>query len=373
MVARILIVEDNPVQSRLMEMYLRDQYETVTTDSGETCLEILAKQSFDLLLLDVGLPGINGYDVCRQIKENEAYGHLPVIFLSASIEQENRLKGFEVGAFDYLNKPVAREELITKIGHLISYQDEKRNLQQSAQFASATAMTAMSSAAEQGLVLQFMQRSFNCQNPADLAKAIFETCRQLGLNTLLQLRVDNAQACNFSSNGACSPLEESILSHLSQGPRLTDLGNRTAIWFEQVTLIVLNMPREDAEHYGRLKDNLVMLSESINARMNALNIEHQMSAQLSAQTQRTTAHSHELLQLVAAMHGLYRESHAITDRLAHNLHDSIGLLELTPRQEEHLDDLVSDTTINLHDVESRADALHARIGQIAAQISAKNE
>lgn len=370
MVARILVVEDNPVQSRLMEMYLRDRYEAVMADSGERCLEILSEQDFDLLLLDVGLPGIDGYEVCRKVKEDAAHSQLPVIFLSASIEQENRLKGFEVGAFDYLNKPVAREELLTKIGNLIRYQEDRRNLQQSASFASATAMTAMSSAAEQGVVLHFMQRSFSCKSPADLAQSIFDTCRQLGLNTLLQLRLGNQVVCNASSNGACSPLEESILNHLSNGPRITDLGSRTAVWFEQVTLIVLNMPREDSERYGRLKDNLVLLSEGINARMRALGVEQQLSSQLSAQARQAAAHSQELLQLVAAMQGLYRESHAITDRLARSLHDSIGLLELTPRQEEHLDDLVADTTVNLHDVESRADALHARIAALATQISA---
>jgi DNA-binding response OmpR family regulator len=372
MVARILVVEDNPVQSHLMEMYLRDQYEVVVVNSGELCLETVRQEAFDLLLLDVSLPGINGYEVCKAIKEDLEIGRLPVIFLSANTEQENRIRGFEAGAFDYLNKPVARTELVAKITALIQYEEEKRSLQQSASFATTTAMTAMSSASEQGLVLQFMERSFNCHSPAELAKAIAETCRQFGLDMLVQLRQRDGTAHSSSSNGPCSPMEESILSHLSHGTRITDLGARTAIFYDQVTLILMNMPRSDADRYGRLKDNLVTMAEGINARMLALDDELQLNEKLTGQARNASENGKLLLQLIRQALELGRESHLVTERLASSLHDSVSLLELTPHQEEHLEALVGDTTVSLHGIQTRSDALHEEIQRLAKRISAGN-
>ena len=115
MVARILAVEDDPIQAKTLAALLRGSYEVATVATGEECLTAAREGAFDLVLLDVVLPGISGYQVCRELKGRPETADLPVIFLSANAGLEDRLQGFEAGGFDYLGKPVVKDELVRKI------------------------------------------------------------------------------------------------------------------------------------------------------------------------------------------------------------------------------------------------------------------
>jgi putative two-component system response regulator len=106
MADRVLIVDDDPrvrdVLSRFLE---REGYVSIQTASGEEALEQVRDQPPDLVLLDVQLPGIDGYSVCRQLKENEATALIPVTFLTGTQDGDARTRGIEAGADDFITKP----------------------------------------------------------------------------------------------------------------------------------------------------------------------------------------------------------------------------------------------------------------------------
>lgn len=112
---RILIVDDNRVQRRIACACLADDYELETADSGEECLAKLAKFAPDLVLLDVVMPGIGGWKTCERIKSSP-YGKFTQVLITSSLAStKNRLKGYSVGADDYLVKPYHCEELLAKV------------------------------------------------------------------------------------------------------------------------------------------------------------------------------------------------------------------------------------------------------------------
>lgn len=114
--AKILIVDDEPFNVDYLQQELRDLgYETISAANGQEALQKAAAEAPDLILLDVMMPVMDGFTACRILKENEATQLIPVIIMTVLRETEDRIKGIEAGADDFLTKPVDRRELIARI------------------------------------------------------------------------------------------------------------------------------------------------------------------------------------------------------------------------------------------------------------------
>lgn len=340
MVARILAVEDDPIQARTLAALLRGTYEVATVATGEECLAAAPAGRFDLVLLDVVLPGLSGYAVCREMKARPETAELPVIFLSANTGLEDRLQGFEAGGFDYLGKPVVKDELVRKIDLLLDHLVERRTLKEAADMAASAAMTAMTSAAEQGLVLDFMRRSFACVDGRGLAMGIVAAARRFGLAAMAQVRTGDG-AISWSDQGPCTPLETSVLASVAVGGRIVDLGNRTAINFDRTSVILKNMPVEEAERYGRLKDHMAMLLEGANARARALELDSRQGGNADPGTeamQRVAAALREVARRNQESDDAYGR---VFDRMANDLAVTLPLLELNLAQEKMLGEILN--------------------------------
>ncbi|MDA0175853.1 DNA-binding response regulator ResD, partial [Solirubrobacter taibaiensis] len=107
--SRILIVDDEDRIRRLLKMYLeREQYTIEEADNGDTALEMALQNDYDLILLDLMMPGKDGIEVCKGVREKKA---TPIIMLTAKGEELNRVQGFEVGTDDYIVKPFSPREV----------------------------------------------------------------------------------------------------------------------------------------------------------------------------------------------------------------------------------------------------------------------
>jgi two-component system phosphate regulon response regulator PhoB len=116
----IFVVEDDLDVSRLIEHNLSMAgYEVATFFSGAPVVPSAMTTQPALFLLDIMLPGINGFDLCRQIRQNEKLARIPVMFLSARTEEPDRVQAFEVGGDGYITKPFSPRELIVRIGNAL--------------------------------------------------------------------------------------------------------------------------------------------------------------------------------------------------------------------------------------------------------------
>ena len=120
MTARILVVDDVPTNVRLLEARLMAEYfQVLTASNGEDALALCADGQCDMVLLDVMMPGMDGFEVCRRLKEDPATMHLPVVMVTALDHAEDRVKGLEAGADDFLTKPVNDLALVTRVKSLV--------------------------------------------------------------------------------------------------------------------------------------------------------------------------------------------------------------------------------------------------------------
>jgi len=118
--ARILCVDDEPLNLSLLDAMLSPRgYNVVTAANGEEALEKIRSQRVDICLLDVMMPGMDGFEVCRRIKSDKAHNNIPVIMITALSDRDNRILGIEAGAEDFISKPFDAGEVLARIKMLI--------------------------------------------------------------------------------------------------------------------------------------------------------------------------------------------------------------------------------------------------------------
>lgn len=124
---RILIVEDEQYMQELMQIQLQSQFDLTISDNGADVLQILKTKEFDLILLDVMLPYINGFELCKKIRKSS---NVPILMVTARTDLQDTVKGLELGADDYVTKPFEFEELLARIKSLLrrsSFKDDETN------------------------------------------------------------------------------------------------------------------------------------------------------------------------------------------------------------------------------------------------------
>ena len=120
---KVLIVDDAPENIQVLMGTLKNQYAIVAATSGEKALKLaVAEPQPDLILLDIMMPGMDGFEVCQRLKKDASTCEIPVIFLSALDDTVNKVKGFSIGAVDYISKPFHPEEVLVRVNtHLTIY------------------------------------------------------------------------------------------------------------------------------------------------------------------------------------------------------------------------------------------------------------
>ena len=120
----ILIVDDVTINLRYIAEILKDNYSLSMAKSGEQALKILNKTAVDLILLDVKMPVMDGFDVLRELSADKKYKDIPVILLTADNNDSTQDKGLSLGAADYIRKPFVPEEIIERIEKVLSETEE---------------------------------------------------------------------------------------------------------------------------------------------------------------------------------------------------------------------------------------------------------
>lgn len=129
-IKRILCVDDELMNLDLLEGYLSQMnYEVLKAPSGRQALDLLKDHQVDLVLLDVMMPGMNGFEVCRAIKDDENTWRIPVVIVTALADKQSRLKGLEAGANDFLTKPLDGTELLVRTRNLLRVKEFEDFLQ----------------------------------------------------------------------------------------------------------------------------------------------------------------------------------------------------------------------------------------------------
>jgi two-component system sensor histidine kinase ChiS len=127
----VLVVDDTPTSLQVLVEHLRRAgIEMLAAADGDSAMELLRYESPDLILLDIVMPDVNGFDVCRRLKQDPATRDIPVIFMTGLTDTTDKVKGFEAGGVDYVTKPIQHEELLARLTTHLSLRALQQALQQ---------------------------------------------------------------------------------------------------------------------------------------------------------------------------------------------------------------------------------------------------
>ncbi len=276
---KILAIDDDKVIQKVIKKSLTEEHlEIIFASDGDEGLNKANTERPDIIILDIEMPGKNGFEVCEILRATEETKDIPIIFLSSDSSLRSRIQGYEVGADDYLVKPFEKESLYAKIQILSKYREDKKTLLAQYELAQKTAYMAMTGSSELGIAMNFIEKSYGYYNFSDLAEALLHLIEQYNLNCALMI-LQNDEPYWYSLEGTVSPLEKEMMEMLDRTQRFTDFGHRTIINYQNLSLLVRNMPLEDMERYGRMKDLLPVILAAVDSKVNAITTEQALAKQ----------------------------------------------------------------------------------------------
>jgi DNA-binding response OmpR family regulator len=274
----VMIVDDADDSRLLQRMILEEHYTVLEAASGEECIEKIGVNDKvpDLFLLDVNMLGMDGYEVCTHLRKQHETANSPIIFISALYKPEERLKGYEVGADDYLVKPIDGEQLLEKVKYHLEVHLEVVKAQDEAKNSMNVALEAMTYSSEIGQLIDFVKQSQSVKSLEAMGEKVCAAAQEFGLSACAYV-IGADRPFAF-----CEPdsLEAKVLEKSKKSQdRIINIGVRTIVKSDQIALLIKNMPTDDESRYGRIKDHLAVLVSICDGRLMALQAQKELANQ----------------------------------------------------------------------------------------------
>lgn len=351
---KIFVVDDDPVVLDVMQAILETDGAVTTFSCAEDCQAHLVSEKPDMFLLDVGLPGMDGYAFCRLIKDDPALCRIPVTFVSSHDTIDERIRGYDAGAEDFIVKPFELEEVLRKLKVAQQIVHSQRALEEQAEAAEYLSSLVMASMDETGILLQFTSKLIAWDHVPEIAAGLLELLQRYRLDGVVQTRVGN-ETQTFSAAGNNLPLETSVIDHVRGLGRIFEFRKRSVHNFERVTLMINNMPLADPEYCGRLRDHLSAAAQVVDSRLQALETEaanrrSQAGILLALESVSTTIKA-----LSEAHQRNSEESSGLMAELQETLANSFFRLGLTEDQESFLQNMVGNFMKRMADLLDRGE------------------
>lgn len=282
---RALIVDDDPIMTTILSLMLEREFEVTAVDSGEECIAAIADVRPDIVLLDIAMSGIDGYQTATELRWREASRYLPIIFVSSQDGLEDRLHAYEAGGDDFIIKPFDPEELLQKVRRVCRLKTERDLLLAERCEMQRMALNMMDELGDIGNLMSFMRDSLPLTDYRDLAQKILDTTTRHGFSASVQIR-HPIGIVTLTPHGPASPLEESVFEKVVSRGRMFEYRSRLIVNFKAISLMLSNMPVSDVAACGRILDNAAMLAEIADtiAEIIALRQETQYHAEIMRST-----------------------------------------------------------------------------------------
>ncbi|GKW52553.1 MULTISPECIES: PleD family two-component system response regulator [Pseudoalteromonas] len=343
---RILAVDDEPFNLEIIEEILEDlDFELKMVNSGPECLEVVEEFDPQVILLDVSMPQMSGYDVCRKLKENPNTQKIIVMFVSARGTVEERMEGYSVGAEDYIVKPFSHNELKLKLQHLNQVLIEKESLEQQVEDATSTAFNAMANSSEMGQIVNYIEHIGSIDNEHELGKAFLNCLGAFDLQSNVEFRLDN-EVLHFSVSGVCSPIVIELFEMLKSKGRLHEFSNRILVNYEMISLLILNMPGQDPDKHGRIRDHICFLVSVTEQQLKAILTKKELLQQQQQLNDAVGKVHSKFTGLIELLNENRINNEAVFKRLQEDLESRIPTMGLDEDQEVFIYQKVDETIQN---------------------------
>lgn len=255
-------------ESGFLSETLGKQYPVHRSADGEKLLSEVGSDC-TLLLMDFRETGCERLDLIENIRSRSELEQVPIAVLFGDDMESSRVKAFELGCDDYIHSSASDDEIALRCEKLIFNRIANEQLQAQVKQANELAFIAMSDTSDLGINIQFLLDVHTCNNMDELGMRLLQAVGSYGLKASLQLRSELGVK-NMDPSGMSKDLEATLLWELRNNGRYVDFGKRSVMNYEQVSLLVKNMPVDDDKKYGAVKDNIFSLLQGADARMKAL-------------------------------------------------------------------------------------------------------
>jgi len=360
--AKILVVDDSTENRTLLKLLLEDDYIIGEADSGEACLVLVERDNPDLILLDVNMPGLNGYQVCEELRKKTETEDLPIIFVSGLDSAEERLAGFEAGGDEYLIKPVDGADLLKKVeANLKGYRQKQKDHEESND-AMNIAMEAMTVSSELGQIIEFVKSGSKMQSRQAIGEAMLKIAQEFQLNASVMVKGEEPIfiGCDPSSTEARFLIKASESSE-----RMFSLGIRFVLRDPHIVMLIKDLPTEDENKTGRLKDHLAVLMDIADGYLVTVNAQHAVKHQRKEFLKQIIDLAEEQIEQTSNKinsHG--KSSSALLQHMVSNLEEMLFSLGLEEDQEKKLMGLADQTSNELEDLNQSTKDLDKELGVI---------
>ena len=339
--ATILIVEDDQDLMELNALHLEMAgYQILRAETAEEALALMSNEASaaDLILSDIVMPGMGGYDFCSQAKKMTDWADVPFIFVSSLSTLEERLKGYDVGGDDYIIKPIDPKELILKVGRVLEVHDQNHSLQDMMNQSQKVAMQAMTYSSDLGQVIEFFKNSVGTNSFKELAELFFDYMRNNGLRSSIQIYTPEGQL-NFGDQGEMSPLEANVIEMSRKKSRFFHFGARTIINYQDFSVLIKNMPVEDEEKYGIYMDTIGTLCNAVEARVSVLLGDNKNKKR----EELVNTVQNAMDELRKTMAEMQKDNMDAMYTMNNDIDDAMMTLGLTSEQEENIREITTNT------------------------------
>ncbi len=366
---RVLTVDDNVANIQLIYKGLKDDYDVDMAENGDIALDKLTESDFDIVLLDVNMPKLDGYEVCSLLRNSNRNEKVPVIFISALTSLDDKLKGYVAGGQDYIEKPVMFAELIKKIELAVAQSKQVASLNEQVKFATQTAMTAMSNNSELGIILNFMEQSFQTDNIHDLLKALTECVAMYDVDCCTQVRTGSQHINACSTVPETSRLEGYLLEKAKDADRIVTLGKRGIFNSTRVSMLIRNMPIDDEDKYGRLLDHLAVIVVAADARCKHIELQEQrLGTRNKALDKVVDIADEEIGKLQSQFLHFREEASRIMMELNADVEESLAVFKMTNDQEDRLYRILGQSEREMADLSDWGVAVEESLGRIKSTV-----
>ena len=228
----------------------------------------------------------------------------------------------------------------------------------------STAMTAMTNASEIGVILRTIQELYSLTSNEEIVNNILSACNVYGLKVVVTIALETPHQATIATRGEAKPIEIELIQMLRQKSSIYHFDKRTLFSYGDTSLLVLNMPIEDEDLYGRLKDHLAIIIEGADSRVQAIIAEHKREQQRSQLLQLVQVVEELMTALEQGQHEQQLEHEKLMSNFMSKIEDSFATLGLTHEQEEIFVNLVDDTEKKSNELFDRGADLQEKLTSI---------
>jgi CheY-like chemotaxis protein len=317
---KVMIVDDDQISAAMPAMALSELVSLRLFSSGEAALAEIDEFRPDVVLLDIRMPGMDGYETCRRLRAQLARADQPAVMFLSSLESlEDRMAAYEAGGDDFILKPADPADIVRKVLALLALVTERKQLQAEHDSVQKMAMGFLTNLGETGTALSYLRNAPACADVPDLAHLTLSALADYGLDGTVQCRLPEGEE-TYNPQGPASPLERSVFAQTQSLDRIFQFRSRLVVNYPHASILVQNMPIEDDERCGRLRDYLAIVAEGCESNLRAL-IDRR---ELNKRTQQIEANLETMKRAIETLRQQYREQQIETRVILQQMNERLA-------------------------------------------------